>query len=71
VDLGERAAREASVQERVHLRETGRERTQASILSPQRRGVVLEPTLPQEALEGALAIARGRGVEIGEGDGAH
>jgi hypothetical protein len=71
VDLGERATREAAVQERVHPGESGRERP-SPVLSPQRGGVGLEAAGPEEVLEGTLALGRGRcGRFDGERGGAH
>ena len=66
MDLGELAAREAAVEQRVQLSDAGRERP-PPLLAPQRRLVGLEAPRPQQVLEGALPLDQGR-RERGDGE---
>jgi hypothetical protein len=70
VDLGQRAAREATPDERVHLADAGRERPPPGVLAAQRGRLGLEAAGPEQVLERALALGQGRGFG-GERDGAH
>ena len=70
VDLGEMPPREAAVEQRVQLSDAGRERP-PPLLAPQRRLVGLEAPRPQQVLEGALPLDRGRRERGGRGEGRH
>ena len=62
------AAREAAVEQRVHLADAGRERPPPPVLAPQRRLVGLEAARPEQVLEGALPLGQGRRERGGRGE---